>query len=112
MGNKAIWSIIGVVFGLLVLFDMLRPAKSEEYINVQFTLGVQLDMPWYIEGHWEGDVPAEISVAYYNVNDKGVYFTAGYSHQSNLLSGPPFDDRFENVLDQVYIGVGKKFTLK
>ena len=100
--NKVIWALIGVCMGVLVLFDLSRPVHSgEQYIAVQLDIGKQL----YFAGGipWKGDVPAEITVAYYNVNDNGAYFTAGYSHQSNLLSGPPFNQDAESVLDKVYI---------
>lgn len=93
----------------LLLFSMTTYA--EEYMQFTVDVGKDFQPPWHKGDGWEGELPIEFTIAYYYVSKQNWIFTAGYSHQSNVLTGLPFNNEPEDVLDKVYIGFGKRFNL-
>jgi len=83
--------------------------KAESYVTIEANIGAELMVS---ETPWEGDVPFEFRVSYFKLLNKATYFTGGYSHMSNVLTGPPFNNNNESVLDRVFVGIGVKFNLE
>ena len=96
--------IIGVTLWLIFCFA----AMAESYVTIEANIGLELAVN---EDHWDGDVPFEFRVTYVKPYENNIYFTGGYSHLSNVLSGPPFNTDKESVLDRVFVGFGVKFNL-
>ncbi len=94
---------------LLILLLLLPiTATAESYVTIETNLAVQVAGD---NSNWTGDVPIELRIAYVKEISDKMYFTSGYSHLSNLLTGAPFNDKLENSLDRVFIGIGVKFNL-
>ncbi len=96
---------------LLILFLLLSMpiiTNAESYITIEVNVGIQVTGD---DSNWMGDVPIEYRAAYVKQFKNNTYITGGYSHLSNVLTGAPFNDKLENSLDRVFIGVGFKFDL-
>ena len=65
---------------------------------------VELGIGPKVMGEWEGD-GGVVEIALRRENG---WTYCEYRHTSNLLSGPPFNDRYENSLDRVICGVRLK----
>ncbi len=94
---------------LLILLLLLPiTANAESYVTIEANVAIEMAVN---DDNWQGEVPFEFRVSYVKMINKTAYFTTGYSHLSNVLTGPPFNDNFESVLDRVFIGIGVKFNL-
>ena len=107
--------LIRIIFAYIVIFTVIvtfaKTVEAEEYIYVEFAQGVKLnDAPWGAS-NWEGDFPTEFVVGYHQGNND-YYQRVEFQHTSNILDGPPFNDRDETWLDAVFYRVGARFDLK
>jgi len=93
---------------IIILLIMPLTLKAESYVTIEANIGMELAVN---EDHWSGDVPFEFRVSYIKSLNKTAYLTGGYSHMSNVLTGPPFNNSDESVLDRVFVGIGVKFNL-
>lgn len=65
-------------------------------------LDASIYLPYMFGGSdWVGDNPGFRGDLYYQW-DNGM--KCGYSHQSNILNGPPFNSEYEDQLNQIYCG--------
>ena len=94
----------------LIILLLVTPLtlKAESYMTIEANIGMELATN---DDHWDGEVPFEFRVSYVKSINKMTYFTSGYSHMSNVLTGPPFNNDRESVLDRIFVGVGVKFNL-
>ena len=94
----------------LIILLLVTPLtlKAESYMTIDANIGMELATN---DDHWDGEVPFEFRVSYVKSINKMTYFTSGYSHMSNVLTGPPFNNDRESVLDRIFVGVGVKFNL-
>lgn len=94
----------------IIILLLIAPLtlKAESYVTIEANIATELAVN---EDHWEGDTPFEFRVSYVKPINKNTYFTGGYSHLSNVFSGPPFNNDYESVLDRIFIGFGIKFNL-
>jgi len=93
---------------IILLLAAPLTLKAESYVTIEANIGMELAVN---EDHWNGGVPFEFRVSYIKSLNKTAYITGGYSHMSNVLTGPPFNNNNESVLDRVFIGIGVKFNL-
>jgi len=93
---------------IILLLAAPLTLKAESYVTIEANIGAELMVS---ETPWEGDVPFEFRVSYIKSLNKTAYITGGYSHMSNVLTGPPFNNDPESFLDRVFIGIGVKFNL-
>jgi len=98
-----------VKYLIILLLATPLTLKAESYVTIEANIGMELAVN---EDHWNGDVPFEFRVSYFKSLNKAAYFTSGYSHMSNVLTGPPFNNNQESVLDRVFVGIGVKFNLE
>lgn len=100
-------AVYAVVFFVLVFLN--RDAEAEEYRYIELSQGVKLSsMPWG-RSNWQGDYPTEVTIGYHQSLDKHFYYRVQFSHVSNILDGPPFNDRDETWLDRADIRIGVKW---
>ena len=95
---------------LLLLLDT-KCVQAESFVTIEANISYELSPSWQTHDSWEGEIPFEFRVSYVNMINKSAYYTGGFSHISNVLSGPPFNTDKEDVLDRIFIGVGWKFNL-
>jgi hypothetical protein len=81
------------VRGAIPLLALLVGCAGHNYVEVG--IGPQ------IGGQWEG-TGGVVDVAVGREGDKTF---CEYRHTSNLTSGPPFNDRFENTVDRISCGL-------
>ncbi len=93
---------------LLLGIAIAADAEENSYVTIEANVAIELAPN---NNKWEGEVPFEFRVTYVKPISNKMYFTSGYSHLSNVLSGAPFNDDPENYLDRVFIGIGVKFNL-
>jgi len=96
-----------------ILFLLLFSTSviAETYLMLEANIGLEISGPWNNYDTWQGEIPTEFKATIYHHLDGNLYTTGGYSHTSNLLTGPPFNDNPETVLDRVFVGIGYRFDL-
>lgn len=100
---------------LLILLAalMTSPVMAEDYSYASISQGIKLgNMPWG-DSNWQGDYPTSVQAGYnwdFGHTDYGTTFVqVELQHVSNVLDGPPFNDRSETWLDWAHITVGVKW---
>jgi hypothetical protein len=100
-----------IVIKYILLFLVSTSVLAETYILFEVNVGIETHPPWQQKHTWQGEAPIEWSATLHHKLDDNWYMTGGYSHTSNLLSGKPFNDDPETVLERLFVGVAYRFDL-
>ena len=99
--------LVGIVIAI-GLAVACSPAQARDYGYIELSQGIKIsDAPWGAS-NWQGDFPTQLAIGYHWDHLK-YYYRVEVSHTSNILDGPPFNERQETWLDAGWITIGVKF---